>query len=58
MDALIGQVVDELTTLGLADNTVIALLGDHGWQLGDHAEWSKNTNFEEAVRVPFMVKVR
>ena len=39
IDALIGSVVDELTTLGIAENTIVTLVGDYGWQLGDHSEW-------------------
>ena len=43
--------------LGLADDTIIVLWGDHGWQLGEHNTWCKFTNFEDATRVPFMIKV-
>ena len=42
---------------GLADNTVIVFTSDHGWQLGEHAEWAKQTNFELATRVVTMIKV-
>ena len=35
-----------LEELGLADSTIVAFWGDHGWQLGEHAEWAKHTNFE------------
>ena len=35
-----------LEELGLSESTVVAFWGDHGWQLGEHAEWCKNTNFE------------
>ena len=31
--------------------------GDHGWQLGEHSEWAKHTNFEVANRVPLVVRV-
>ena len=30
---------------------------DHGWQLGEHGEWCKHTNFEYAARAPMMVHV-
>ena len=33
-DSLIGKVMSELETLGLANNTIISFWGDHGWQLG------------------------
>lgn len=54
-DAQIGKVVNELEKLGLRDNTVIILWGDHGWQLGEHGEWCKHTNFEVATRSPMII---
>ena len=56
-DAQVGRVVSELEQQGLADNTVIVLWADHGWQLGEHNEWCKFTNFEDATHVPFMIRV-
>lgn len=54
-DALIGQVVDELDRLGLRDNTVIILWGDHGWKLGNYGAWCKHTNFEWDTHVPMIL---
>ena len=45
-DSELGRVIAEVEELGLAETTIIVFLGDHGWQLGEHAEWSKNTDFE------------
>ena len=56
-DAQVGRVIDALESMGFADDTIIVLWGDHGWQLGEHNHWAKMTNFEDATRVPFMVKV-
>lgn len=53
-DAQIGKVVMELDRLGLRKKTIIVLWGDHGWQLGEHGEWCKHTNFEEATRAPLI----
>ncbi|HOD51719.1 MAG TPA: sulfatase [Candidatus Hydrogenedentes bacterium] len=53
-DAQIGRVVDELDRLGIRGNTVIVLWGDHGWHLGDHGQWCKHTNFEQAARAPLL----
>lgn len=57
VDAQIGRLVDELERLGLRDNTAIVLWGDHGWHLGEHALWGKNTNFEVAARAPLILSV-
>jgi arylsulfatase A-like enzyme len=56
-DANIGRLLDALEAEGLADNTVIVLWGDHGWQLGDHGLWHKHTNFEIATRAPLLISV-
>ncbi len=63
IDAMIGKVVNALDSLGLRENTVIVLWGDHGWHLGDHGLWCKHTNFENATRAPLIfsspeIKVR
>ena len=56
-DSLIGQVVQALEDLELADDTIISFWGDHGWQLGEHGEWCKHTNFEVATHAPMMIHI-
>ena len=56
-DAQIGKILNELEALGLAENTIVVLWGDHGWNLGDHMMWCKHCNFESSLHVPLMVKV-
>ncbi len=57
IDAQIGRILDALDDSGMADNTAVVLLSDHGWQLGEHKLWSKCSNYEEAVRVPLMIAI-
>ncbi len=57
VDAQLGRLLDELDKLGVADNTIIILWGDHGWQLGEHGFWCKHTNFEVASRTPLFLSV-
>lgn len=54
IDAQIGKLLDELEKRNILDDTVIVLWGDHGFHLGDHTEWCKHSNFEQATRIPFM----
>ena len=56
VDAQVGLILDELDRLGLRDKTIVVLLGDHGYQIGEHGLWcKKHTNFETAVRAPLII---
>ena len=55
-DAQVGRVLDELERLGLADNTIVVLWGDHGFSLGEHGLWVKHSPFELANRIPLIVR--
>jgi arylsulfatase A-like enzyme len=54
-DANVGILLNTLDSLGLMNNTIIVLWGDHGWHLGDHNLWCKHTNFEQATRTPLII---
>jgi arylsulfatase A-like enzyme len=56
VDAQIGKVLRSLEENGLADNTIVVLWGDHGWQLGDHRVWGKHTLSEFALKSPLIIK--
>jgi arylsulfatase A-like enzyme len=57
VDAGVGLILDTLQKEGLADNTIVIFLADHGFHLGEHGLWSKYTLFESSTRVPLIVRV-
>lgn len=57
VDAQIGRVLAELDRLGLSENTIVVVWGDHGWHLGEHGIWGKHTLHEVALRSPLIIRV-
>ena len=55
VDVVVGQIRRELETRGLTDNTVIMLLGDNGFYLGEYGFAGKWLGHEESIRVPLIV---
>lgn len=51
VDDLVG---DLLRSIDLS-RTVVVLTSDHGWSLGEHAEWAKYSNYDVALRVPLII---
>ena len=43
-DYNIGRILEALDAAGGTESTVVSLMGDHGWQLGEHATFAKMTN--------------
>lgn len=55
VDDQVGLLLRTLRESGMADNTVVVLLADHGDMLGERGLWYKMTFFEPACRIPLIV---
>ncbi len=56
VDDNLQRVIDYLKAEGLYDNTVIMYTGDQGFYLGEHDYIDKRWAYEEAMRMPFIVR--
>lgn len=54
-DYEVGRLVQALDSLGLADNTLIVVHSDHGFSMGEHGHWAKNSLWETDLRVPLIL---
>ncbi|MDY7396797.1 sulfatase [Aureibaculum sp. 2210JD6-5] len=55
VDALVGKILVELKTQNLAKNTIVILVSDHGYNLQEHTQWAKFTNYNTSMQVPMIV---
>jgi uncharacterized sulfatase len=55
MDAQVGLILDAMDDADLWNDTIVIFCSDHGFLLGQHRRWSKQSLYEEAVRVPLLV---
>ncbi len=56
MDAQVGKVLDALQQSGVADQTVVVFVSDHGYHVGEHSLWGKTSNFERDAQVPLLIR--
>ena len=54
-DALIGKILKELEAQKLSENTLVILVSDHGYNLQEHTQWTKFTNYNTATQVPLII---
>ena len=58
VDMSIGTVMDKLRTLGLYDNTLVIVAGDHGESLGEHGEKEHGFfMYQSTLHVPLIVRI-
>ena len=57
VDTNVGKILDALERNGLQDNTIVVFTSDHGDMMGSHQLVAKCVMFEEATRVPLLVKI-
>lgn len=56
LDYNFGRLMQYLSQSGLADNTIVVFTSDHGEMFGSQGRAAKNTFYEEAARIPFLVR--
>ena len=57
VDDSIGRIAAWLEANGLADNTIVMLMGDNGFLFGEHGLIDKRNAYEESMRVPLLMYV-
>ncbi|KAL3895272.1 MAG: hypothetical protein SGPRY_013554 [Prymnesium sp.] len=55
-DGLLGELLTELTALKLSESTLVVVMSDHGFALGEHGAWAKWSNWEVATRSLLMIR--
>lgn len=55
VDEQIGAALETLAETGMADDTIVLLIGDHGEMLGERGLWYKMNFFEGGARIPMIV---
>ena len=54
LDANVGRLLKALDATGQTERTSICFWSDHGYGLGEHGQWKKQTVFEHSARHPLI----
>ena len=57
VDAQVGRIINKLKQTGLDKNTIVVFTSDHGYHMGEHGHWQKQTLFDNATKVPLIINV-
>lgn len=57
VDQAVGRILQALETSGQAERTIIVFTSDHGEMMGSHSLSGKNVLYEDAVRIPLLIRV-
>ena len=57
VDRSVGAILKTLEDLGLADNTIVVYTSDHGDMMGSHHMVEKSVMYQEAVRIPWLMRI-
>ena len=55
VDAQVGRIINQLKQTGLDKNTIVVFTSDHGYHMGEHGHWQKQTLFNNATKVPLII---
>jgi arylsulfatase A-like enzyme len=56
-DHLVGQLLQSLEESDYAENTIVVIHSDHGWQLGEKRHWRKFALWQNVINSVLMIKV-
>lgn len=56
VDQQVGRFMEALRSKGIDENTLVAIISDHGEMMGEHGFFAKSLMYEGAVRVPCLLR--